>query len=232
MMLQVISTGFASKTAEQCRRSIKAQDVTVYAPVGLLMAPRWDWDWSFVDASTQTPPKTASENVWLMCRDFKPDDIVVWVDLDDWLAGPHALAAVAWHYEVYRETLCTYGSFVHANGAPGFASPYRHGENPRKAPWRATHLKTFKAGLVHRIDPEDLKLPTGEWTDRAVDMAYMFPIMEMAGLDRCRFIPEVLYVYNSADSFEANATPEEIARERRIANHFRCKPSYKRIDRL
>ena len=139
----------------------------------------------------------------------------------------------------------TYGTFVTTDGKRGFGAKYDSNDY-RKEPWRASHLKSFRAGLLQAMRLEDLHIPPQlacagaapgalaglHWIDRAVDLAIMFAVMEMAGPDRVRFIPDILAVYNFTASFEANADDEEKSREKAIDRFVRAQKPYKRLDNL
>lgn len=154
--------------------------------------------------------------------------IVALVDGDDYLARPDALEIVAKAHAA--GAWVTYGSYRHESGRPGCAKPYQPHEwdDIRRAAWKASHLKTFRAGLFQKIRPEDLQID-GRWIDRAVDHAVMFPLLEMAGPERTCYIPEVLYVYDYEASFERFASRPELLHERDIALQIRAKPVYPRI---
>jgi Methyltransferase domain len=211
----VISTGFKAPTAHLCRASVAAQ-------VGVQVEHR------YVEASEQRPPKTKIENLLEQVADLPPDRIVALVDGDDWLAHPEALARVA---ETHRRgAWVTYGQFMDVRGGTGFAAPYERPDY-RQMPWLATHLKTFRAGLMQRIDPEDLKFE-GSWIERDDDPAFMFPILEMAGHRRQFFIADILYVYNSTASWETTAPAGELARQAMIDKFIRAKKPYPQIPSL
>jgi len=141
------------------------------------------------------PPKAALENVYEMVHDLPADKIVVWLDGDDTLATPYALSVVAAMYED-PNTWMTYGQFMWRDGRVGFARQARLEEllHPRTSQWIFTHLKTFRAGLFHRIDVGDLR-KDGAWLE-PTDMPVMFPMLEMSGPDHIRFCPNILSVYN------------------------------------
>jgi len=127
-----------------------------------------------------------------------PKEIMVDLDGDDWLANENVLARLN---EVYSdpEVWVTYGQFVYYPcETPGWAAQvpdYIVERNEfRDYSWVTTALRTFYAGLFQRIKREDL-LFNGEFFPMAGDLAFMFPIVEMAGR-HSRFIPDVLYVYN------------------------------------
>ncbi len=135
----------------------------------------------------------------LVCM-MAPETVVVWLDLDDWLACPEALEIVR-HVYATTDCLVTYGSYREwpsrrwgeCNGE--YEPEVRRSRGYRKAPWRASHLRTFKAGLFHQLGDGDLKRPDGTWWD-VRDMAVMLPLLELAG-DRHRYIPEHLVWYNT-----------------------------------
>jgi GR25 family glycosyltransferase involved in LPS biosynthesis len=129
------------------------------------------------------------------------DEIVVHVDGDDWLAHENVLIRLN---EVYQdpEVWMTYGQFVwHPANVPGVCRqvPLEVIERNefREYTWVTSHLRSFCAGLFHRIRKEDL-LYQGSFFPMAGDVAIIFPLLEMAN-KHSRFIPEVLYIYNTAN---------------------------------
>jgi len=129
------------------------------------------------------------------------EDILVTLDADDWLYDVNTLAIVAQYYQKNPELLLTHGSWV---GFPNVKvqtnnAPYTKEEfsgNIRKIWWRASHLRTFKYKLWKHVKDEDLRDERGCYYESAWDLAMMWPMLEMAGYDRIKFIPEKLYVYN------------------------------------
>jgi hypothetical protein len=99
----------------------------------------------------------------------------------------------------------------------------------RKAPWRATHLKTMRAGLFQRmwrlLEPRfSLSTEPMPW-----DMIAMFAAIEMAGWDRCTHVNSVLAIYNFANSNEwRNGSGEE----RRLEALVRGMMPFDRIETL
>jgi len=133
----------------------------------------------------------------------RPEDVVVHVDGDDWLACPDALRYVD---EQYRRHDCwvMYGQFRCSTGDYGLCRPFASATEFGRAreTWVTSHVKTYRAGLFHRIAEQDpeyacLKDASGAWLDAAVDAALMFPLLELAGFERTRYSPRVLYVYNA-----------------------------------
>lgn len=148
------------------------------------------------------------------------EEIVVSLDGDDWLL-PGALARVQAEHDA--GALVTYGSFRYSDGRPGFAQQLTGAI--RRSPWVTTHLKTFRAGLFKRIDRAHLKDRDGRWLENARDQALMFPLVEMAGA-RAHYIPDILCVYNAANSDEFRHGGNFITRERAASAYLRALPKY------
>lgn len=155
--------------------------------------------------------------IWL---DLPPEEVIVWLDGDDQLM-PWALKYVVDAHE--RGAWATWGQFVTSEGEVGFAGPV--GPCPRREPWRATHLKTFRAGLVQKINLDHLR------DGYARDVAVMMPVCEMAA-ERGVFIPRVLYVYNVENSFARTAPEAEQRAELEAVKRIRAYPRYARLERL
>lgn len=177
-----------------------------------------------VAADVRKPALQNAVEAWTSLPD---DEIVVWLDGDDWLAHDRALEVVA---EAYTDpdVWLTYGQFMMPDGSIGFAARYPAGANVRKIDWRATHLKTFRAGLGKKIKPRDLHKPDGSWCDLAIDHAVMYPLLEMAG-ERYACIDQVVCVYNFASSWWATHDGAARAVERAEDDRFRAMPSYERL---
>ena len=159
-------------------------------------------------------------------RSFDDGDVIVWLDGDDALATKTALATVAMTHDA--GALVTYGQFMWADGSLGFASPV--GPDPRAEPWRATHLKTFRAGLVKQIKDEDLRDEDGEYYKYVTDQCVMLPLLEMAP-ERSIFIPKILHLYNG-DSNQGIGRGINGQRDRenefRVLTRIRNQARYKR----
>tara|TARA_R110002020_G_scaffold90434_3_gene220183 strand:- start:1604 stop:3583 length:1980 start_codon:yes stop_codon:yes gene_type:complete len=128
------------------------------------------------------------------------EDIIVTLDGDDWLANKDVLDKLN---AVYAQSDCwlTYGSYAeYPSGSRGkFAKQIpRHviqNNLYRENEWCSSHLRTFKHHLWSGIKKEDLLDSNGDFYRMAWDLAFMFPMLEMAG-DKSKYINDILYVYN------------------------------------
>lgn len=148
-----------------------------------------------------------------------PEDVIVVVDGDDWLAHPDVLAHVA---QVYREggVDITFGQYVHyPSGRIGHCcappSEVIADRSWRQGPMYFSHLRTFRYKLFAAIRDGDLRAPDGSYLRAAADWATMVPMLEMAG-DRFRFIEEVLYVYNTENPMQLHRIAGNVQKRYRL----------------
>jgi hypothetical protein len=139
------------------------------------------------------------ENIITMIGTLPPAAIVIHLDGDDMLTQG-ATDVIAKAYED-PDVWLTYGSFRRSDGmrdrdwhAP-FGTRYAAG-SPRRQAWRASHLRTFRAGLFQALPSEALIDPaTGSYFTTCVDRAIMLGMLELVG-ERYRVIQDILCVYN------------------------------------
>lgn len=138
----------------------------------------------------------------LSCED---DDILAWVDADDWLATDKALEIVMEYYNKNPELLVTHGSWkpfpngkARTNNAPYSKYDFKKGiRDLSMGAWRGSHLRTMKYKVYRHINQDrEFKWPNGNWLESSYDMSLMYPALEMAGYERVKFVPEILYIYN------------------------------------
>jgi glycosyltransferase involved in cell wall biosynthesis len=146
------------------------------------------------------------------------DDIIIFIDADDWLYNDKSLSVVESYYNANPDLLVTYGSWVGfpTDNAPNNSLPYRKvdfDKGIRKSYWKAAALRTMKCKLWKRIDDIDFRNVDGNYFKSAWDVAIMFPAIEMAGFDRISHIRDVLYVYNKETPFNDDKINLEEQRE-------------------
>ena len=217
-MILAVSTGNGSPHKTRCLESVASQSaehVHVYT-----------------DAAEQATPRGAMENQWRTLeqagQSYDGNTVAVLVDGDDWLPHPDCLARVQAEHEA--GAWLTWGSFVFADGRPGIAAEYG-ADDPRSTPWRMSHLKSFRLGLFWKLDRGDVQRD-GAWLEHSRDLAVMLPLYELCPPERRRFIPDVIYTYNLAASFEWTASPADLAREQLDVAYVRSRPRYAAVERL
>jgi glycosyltransferase involved in cell wall biosynthesis len=179
----------------------------------------------------------ALENIYNAVKVANPsdDDVITALDGDDWLMNNHVLNLVN-HY--YQTTDCwlTYGSYVeYPSGQPGKFSKKTvdkttilQGDYRRKE-WMTSALRTFKFNLWKRIAEKDLKTSDGSFYSAAWDLAFMFPMLEMAG-EKIEHLKELVYVYNLDNPINDHKVTEKRRRQLTYEAEIRAKEKYNRID--
>ena len=131
-------------------------------------------------------------------RAINGDEICVEVDGDDWLPNSNVFSQIV---DVYKDenVWMTSGSFKYHDGRPGFANPPTQDKDVRKQVFTLSHLRTWKSWLWKKIDEKDLRDENGKYWDVAGDLAFMFPMFEMSGLQHYRFLTDINYIYNESN---------------------------------
>lgn len=164
---------------------------------------------------------------WIMPQ---KNDIICILDGDDEFIDSRSLE---WVEAAYRDPniWITHGSYKRKSGDKNVLNcGYKKGAEFRKDNWKATHLKTFRAGLFQRIDPQDFLDPADRFLTTCSDLAIMFPMMEMAGIDRIKFIKKELYLYNDENPLNDHKVNTVLQKAEEV--YLRHKQPYKRIDSL
>lgn len=141
-----------------------------------------------------------------------PEDVIVTLDGDDWFAHGGVLDVLE---EAYQDPSLwlTYGShrrwknkLAHRLGwkvkrgiAREIPDAIVQGGYFRQFEFVSSHLRSFKRFLWDQIRNEDLRDEDGAYWKAAPDHAFMFPLLEMAGAGRIRYLDEMLYVYNNSN---------------------------------
>ena len=124
----------------------------------------------------------------------------------------------------------TYGSYVeypsgNVHPAHGIAGMVTAHNAYRRAPWISSHLRTFYAWLFKKIEKHDLQ-KDGAFYAKTWDMAFMFPMLEMA-CTHARWCDKVVYVYNLDNPI--NDWKEDLQLVLALDREIRAKKPYERL---
>jgi len=135
-------------------------------------------------------------NLWygLEQSEAEDEDVICALDADDWL-DKKAFEIVKKTYE-RKNCLVTYGSYIKVSKGrkTKVSREYKETENVRTGKWHGSHLKTFKYKLW-KYFPKEYLQHKGQWAEAASDRGLMYGIIEIAGLKKCRHIPEPIYYW-------------------------------------
>ena len=176
-------------------------------------------------------------NMVLLTKLAKPKSIVVSIDGDDWLPHNKILQELDMVYK--SDVWLTYGTYKEYTGFASYRSvSHIYKAYPREVidsntfrdyRWLASHLRTYRRELFLKIDESDFKREDGEWLDTAGDIAFMIPMLEMAG-EKSRFIADIMYVYNVANMQRDGSINEK--RQIELAEYLFSKEKYHFIKSL
>lgn len=157
-------------------------------------------------------------------KDIDDNEVIVEVDGDDWLPDSKTLSRIA---EVYSDNnvWIANGSFRYSNGATGFASEQAITDDLRKSRFTASHIRTWRAFLWRKIKQEDLKDENGIYWKVTGDLAFMYPMLEMAGQEHYKFMTDVNYIYNEQNPLNDHKVDLTLVND--IAIKIRNKSPYK-----
>jgi glycosyltransferase involved in cell wall biosynthesis len=156
------------------------------------------------------------------------EDVIVVVDLDDWLANPHVLQKL---YEIYTDHDCwmTCGGYAEFSGRRMKKVNMKSPKIRKIREMGFTHLKTFKSFLWRNINRNDLKGQDGKYARCTYDRAIMYPMAEMATLNKIYFVDELLYIYNQSNPL--SVCNIEGRNQKKNKRWFRGKKTYPRLIR-
>jgi len=174
----------------------------------------------------------------------RPDDVLVVLDGDDWLAHERVLEKLAAVY-ADPEVWLTYGSHV-------LSYPPRRRDRWLRRTVRgkvylypeiiselggyryydfiAAHLRSYRRFLWEALRDEDLRDGEQGYYRAAADAVTMWPMLEMATPKHWRYIDEPLYVYNNKHGLSENR-PGSRREQLRVATLIRGKPPYPPLQR-
>ncbi len=177
--------------------------------------------------------KGALRNLYEIIRKCKSTDVIVTIDGDDMLSHDQVLDTVSKAYAT-GTTWITYGNYMkYPSYEPGrckdLPKKIQEKRKFRSYKWITSHLRTFYAGLFHKIDKEDLKW-NGKFYPTTWDLAMMFPMLEMASQGHITYINQILYLYNTQNPISDNKAHREL--QQMLDNQIRSKNKYKPLDKL
>jgi glycosyltransferase involved in cell wall biosynthesis len=235
----VIVGGPAEKYISRCLTSVLLQDFTdwtacvVLDPVGdrtIEIAQGYTYD-KRIKLIANSNRMYALPNIITSIAAQSPnsEDVILMLDADDWLSGNNSATIVKRYYDRNPELLLTHGSWVPYPHVPVATNNYPYSLSDwvrgiRNVDWRASHLRTFKYKVWRCVKDEDLRDPCNKYYETAWDLAIMFPMLEMCGPNRVKYISERIYTYNQETPF--NDGKVRLREQMITSRYIAAKPAY------
>lgn len=164
------------------------------------------------------------------------EDILVFVDGDDWLIDKNVLLNLNSYYN-NKEVWMTYGGmYCYPTGeiANPQNTPYskeiHHHNAYRRDHWRASHLRTFKWHLYKKILKEDmLYSKTKKYYFHAEDLATSYPCLEMCPEQKIGVVDFPTYMFNATPSNRERGIQRENDAGMDLELEIRNQSPYKQI---
>jgi glycosyltransferase involved in cell wall biosynthesis len=161
-----------------------------------------------------------------------PEDILIELDGDDWLADNTVLEYLNKIYQDPNIWL-TYGQFKDLAGKipDNYSKPLERTDNYRAnykpGMWQTSALRTFKHKVWSKVKDEDLRGKDGKYYQWTNDIFRMFPMIEMCGPKRIKCCNKVLYIYNNMSPINESRVNPKLQLE--IAKELSQKPTYQEL---
>jgi glycosyltransferase involved in cell wall biosynthesis len=241
----VISTRNAVKYVDKCLTSSLSQDYPDFEVIFIdacsddgtyEKAKEYEKTHNNIRVIQNEKRKYQGENIRIGTEMSKENSIIITMDGDDWFPHENVLHRVNSEYE---KTDCwmTYGTYEEYPYASvshiyhEYPLDVRQNKTFRKHQWLASHLRTFRRELFLKIKVEDMKDPaTNDFVSYAPDLSFQFPMLEMCGVNKSRYIPDILYVYNRENPM--NESKQNQSEINRIEQLLRGRKPYETLEKL
>ena len=162
------------------------------------------------------------------------NDIVIFVDGDDWLANYNVLQQVSNYYTSYNPWV-VYGGMVCWDGIhltmaypqnTMFPDHILLSREFRKDHWRSSHLKTMRGKIWKKINKQDfISSQDGKYILGPDDLIIMYAALEMCPIDKIKTFPFITYVYNASNQQRIYDHMHNSGKN--YENEIRNRPKYK-----
>jgi glycosyltransferase involved in cell wall biosynthesis len=165
------------------------------------------------------------------------NDIIVWLDGDDWFSSVFVLDYLNKFYNIY-DCWMTYGTYQsYPAGREGshhcVEVPDEIHLNKSYRKWHHvySHLRTHRAFLFKELDKESLiDNRTGKFYTEATDCAYLFSMAELCGnKERIKLIDDILVILNRSNP---NQAAGNLKKQKDTEQHIRKQTPYKSLENI
>tara|TARA_B100000282_G_scaffold283682_1_gene247552 strand:- start:782 stop:1489 length:708 start_codon:yes stop_codon:yes gene_type:complete len=138
--------------------------------------------------------KWALKNVVDNSRNVNLKNIIAVLDGDDYICNKNTVQLIIDAYQDDDvDTVWTAHKWDINNINISKPFPPDTNINPYEYPWITSHLKTFRAKLIHQIHDDNFRDMYGDWFRRGYDQALYLPLLYLS--KKRKYIDEVCYLY-------------------------------------
>jgi len=126
-------------------------------------------------------------------------EVVVRLDAGDWLTDNDTLYYLNQVYKEHKPAVCWTGQrWAYTNYGISKQMSLQPNQSVYEHPWVSSHLKTFRASALKKVNPKNFYDDDGNWIMIACDQAVFLPMMHLAIKEKLPlvFLPLVCYHYN------------------------------------
>jgi len=127
------------------------------------------------------------------------DEVVVRLDAGDWLTENDCLHMLNEVYKNHDPAVCWTGQrWAYTNYGISKQMNLKPNQSVYEHPWVSSHLKTFRATALKKVNPKNFYDDEGNWIMIACDQAVFLPMMHLSVKENrpLVFLPVVCYHYN------------------------------------
>jgi len=127
------------------------------------------------------------------------DEVVVRLDAGDWLTDNDTLYYLNQVYKEHKPAVCwTAQRWAYTSYGISKQMILQPNQSVYDHPWVSSHLKTFRASALKKVNPKNFYDDDGNWIMIACDQAVFLPMMHLAIKEKLPlvFFPLVCYHYN------------------------------------
>ena len=155
-------------------------------------------------------------------KSIKEDDVIFWLDGDDWLCDPRAIKKMMSAYSRNPEVEMCYSNHLNWEGdskiGGGFSHPLSHRTLVRYDNVAYSHLRSFSPHMLELVADWRLRDDNGDYWKFAGDSALFLPMLEVA--KRVKYIQEPFVIYNMER--EDNEAKKDSTAQAIASHSLRC----------
>lgn len=134
---------------------------------------------------TNETKKWEIENTLIALKHCRDDDIIVRLDMDDYLINNTVFEQLAHIYDENPEVDAIWTNHMWFSEKDGLTNtnisgPMSSGTDPYKHPWVSSHMKTWRKHVSNGVSDANYRGEDGKYFTRIGDQAFYLPVLKLA----------------------------------------------------